>query len=98
MQNIGSRANSDYDLSQLFLTSPKIASKLNPDESDIWRRRFLALYDYPFIESPYEFAIAYKLRRFVLRKFESFREIRRDKARIQLEVLSDMVLGMTVEL
>lgn len=93
MQDIASRAVSDSDLRCLALTSLKIASQLEPDESDIWRRRFLALYDYPLINSPYEFAVAYKLRRFVLRKFEGFREIQREKANVQLEVLKDMILG-----
>lgn len=90
---IASRVKSDGDLKNLSLTSPRIADRLVADESDVWRTRFLSLYDFPLIDSPHGFAIAYKLRRLVLRRLEDFGEIARDKAKVQLETIKDMILG-----
>ena len=64
-----------------------------PENSGIWKARFLYRYDSPFIAEYREFCNAYQLRRFVLRKFVGF-ESGGVKGRLGLEVLRDMVIGM----
>jgi len=83
------------DLGRLALTSQAFATKLNCDAADIWRKRFLALYDYPILEKMDEFAVAYKVRRFVLRKLDgrAFALGQNERAEHQLLVVKDMVLG-----
>lgn len=76
------------------MTSPTFATKLNSDDADVWRKRFLALYDYPILQSVHEFAMAYKVRRFTLRKLDgralALGQV--DRAEHQLQVIKDMVL------
>lgn len=64
-----------------------------PENSGIWKTRFLSLYDFPSIEGPYDFCAGYKLRRFVLRNFADCGNGGR-AAEVGMEVLRDMVLGM----
>jgi len=94
IQSIASQTSFDQDLGRLALTSPIIATKLNLDSADVWRKRFLARYDYPILQSVHEFAIAYKVRRFILRKLDS-RALalgQGDRAEHQLQVVKDMLL------
>lgn len=96
IQKIAVELSSDIDLSSLSLASPMFADVLNPDEADIWRKRFLAKYDYPVgLDNPNDYAVAYKLRRFVLRKLdgEALRNAEAAKSLHQLSVILDMVLG-----
>ena len=83
---------SDSDLHALTQASKKMAVKLMSEKSGIWKARFLSFYDYPLVESPYEFRVAYQLRRFVLRKFVGC-DGRNAQAQICLEVIQDMLLG-----
>ena len=85
----------DIDLMNFILTCKDFASAVVLEKSTVWRTRFLARYDHPIIESPYEFRIAYQLREMVLRKFPSFAAGGRARSRVALEVLRDMVLGMS---
>lgn len=95
VQSIATQASSDLDLGRLALTSPTFATQLNPDNAGIWRKRFLARYDYPILHKVHEFAIAYKVRRFILRKLDgrAFALGQSDRAEHQLLVIKDMVLG-----
>lgn len=96
IQKIAVGLSTDTDLSNLSLSSTAFADVLNPDEADIWRKRFLARYDYPTrLDEPEDYAVAYKLRRFVLRRLdgEALRNAERDKSLHQLLVILDMVLG-----
>lgn len=83
------------DLGQLALASPTFATRLNSDGADIWRKRFLARYDHPILETVHDFAMAYKIRRFILRKLDgrAFALGDFDRAEHQLLVIKDMVLG-----
>jgi hypothetical protein len=67
--------------------------KLMLKNSGIWKERFLSLYDFPSIDSYYDFCTGYQLRRFVLRNFPDCAKSGRE-AEIGMEVLRDMVLGM----
>ena len=94
VQSIATQASFDQDLGRLALTSPTFAAKVNFDGADVWRKRFLSLYDYPILQSVHEFAIAYKVRRFILRKLDG-RALalgQGDRAEHQLQVIKDMVL------
>jgi len=51
----------------ISMPSHSPARLYQPENSDVWRTRFLARYDYPFITSPWQYCAAYRLRRFVLR-------------------------------
>ena len=82
----------DGDLYCLFLAGKELCVKLMPENSGIWKARFLALYDFPTIQSHYDFCSGYQLRRFVLRKFADCGN-GGQKAEIGMEVLRDMVLG-----
>ena len=95
MQSIAANASTDLDISRLALTSPKFACKLNSEHAGIWMKRFLARYDHPILQSVHEFAIAYKIRRFVLRKMDgrAFAQAQGDKAEHQLLVVKDMIFG-----
>lgn len=96
IQRIAVELPADIDLSNLSLTSPTFANVLNPDDADIWRKRFLARYDYPIgLQGPEDYAVAYKLRRFVLRRLdgEALRNGDKDKSQHQLLVVLDMLLG-----
>jgi hypothetical protein len=84
----------DADLMNFVLTCKDFASAAVLEKSTVWRTRFLALYDHPIIEGPYEFRIAYQLRELVLRKFPSFANGDESRCRVALEILRDMVLGM----
>jgi len=95
IQSIATQASSDLDLGRLALASPTLAIKFNSGDANIWRKRFLARYDYPMLESPHEFAIAYKVRRLILRKLDgrAFALGQSDRAEHLLLVIKDMVLG-----
>ena len=85
----------DTDLANLQLVSRKIAYNVTPDDSSIWKARFLTFYDHPIIQDPLEFSLAYKLRRLVLRddNFVNFRNAEDKRLNVQLEVIKDMILG-----
>lgn len=83
----------DADLLSFMLTCKDFASAAMLEKSTVWRRRFLARYDHPIINGPYEFRVAYQLRELVLREFPSFAYPRGARGRVALEVLRDMVLG-----
>jgi hypothetical protein len=82
-------------LVELQLLSRKLAYHTAPDDSLMWKARFLALYDYPDIEKSLEFSTAYKLRRLVLREgnFTGFSNGKDPRVEIQLQVIRDMILG-----
>lgn len=84
----------DSDLKNFILSCKDFASAVVLEKSTVWRTRFLARYDHPIIEGPYEFRIAYQLREMVLRKFPSFAGEGWLTSRVALEVLRDMVLGI----
>jgi len=84
----------DSDLYCLCLAGKELCVKLMPENSGIWKARFLALYDFPTIQSHYDFCSGYQLRRFVLRNFADCGN-GGQKAEIGMEVLRDMVLGMS---
>ena len=96
IQKIAVGLSTDIDLSNLSLAGAVFANVLNPDEADIWRKRFLARYDYPIgLDDPEDYAVAYKLRRFVLRRLdgEALRNADTEKSMHQLLVILDMVIG-----
>jgi hypothetical protein len=82
----------DGDLYCLFLAGKELCVKLMPENSGIWKTRFLALYDFPTIQGHYDFCSGYQLRQFVLRNFADCGN-GGPKAEIGMEVLRDMVLG-----
>jgi hypothetical protein len=85
----------DSDLYFLSLAGKVLCIKLMPENSGIWKTRFLSLYDFPSIEGPYDYCAGYQLRRFVLRKFADCGN-GGPKAEIGIEVLRDMVLGVFI--
>ena len=92
---IANRIADDVDLMNFALTCKDFALAIILEKSTVWRTRFLARYDHPIIEGPYEFRVAYQLRELVLRKFPSFADKGGSRTRVALEVLRDMVLGMS---
>ena len=76
-----------------FVFSDMHVSSGSTSSSGIWKERFLSLYDFPSIDSYYDFCTGYQLRRFVLRNFPDCAKSGRE-AEIGMEVLRDMVLGM----
>jgi hypothetical protein len=82
----------DSDLYCLCLAGKELCVKLMPENSGIWKARFLSLYDFPTIQGHYDFCSGYQLRRFVLRNFADCGN-GGQKAEIGMEVLRDMVLG-----
>ncbi len=95
---IAIKIEDDADLMSFILTCKDFASATLLEKSTVWRTRFLARYDHPILEGPYEFRVAYQLRQLVLRKFPSFLDGGGARARVALEVLRDMVLGMSLEI
>lgn len=93
MELIAIRIADDADLMNFALTCKDFATATVLEKSTVWRTRFLARYDHPIIEGPYEFRVAYQLRELVLRKFPSFASRCTARSRAALEVLRDMVLG-----
>lgn len=96
VQDIAVRLNSDLDFSSMMKTSPTLYSILHPEETNcIWRQRFMARYDYPHLESTFEFPFAYKVRQLVLQRFDAIAIAHSLKQRSghQLDVIKDMVLG-----
>ena len=63
-----------------------------PENSSVWKNRFLCKYDFPIVEGPYEFRIAYQLRAVVLPWFCDLGLEKTKNAKILLAVLKDMVL------
>lgn len=97
LQKIAVSLPNDIDLSNLSLTSSTFADVLNPDNADVWRKRFLAIYDHPIgLSSPDDYTVAYKLRRFVLQRLDgdALRNGQQSKANHQLLVILDLILGM----
>lgn len=86
----------DADLMNFILSCKDFAFAAVLEKSTVWRTRFLARYDHPLIEGPNEFRIAYQLREMVLRKFPSFAGGGEVRSTVALEVLRDMVLGMSI--
>jgi hypothetical protein len=100
LQEIASLAATDLDMTRLSIASSTLSSALVSNKTDIWRRRFLVRYDYPsLLHHEDEFAFAYKIRRFVLRKFDilALSNASTEKAEHQLLVINDMILGMFVD-
>lgn len=97
IQDIATFTNSDFDLEKLSRSSPHLAKCINAARSDVWRRRFTTKYDYPKLNDHSQFAIAYRLRRFVLRQLDgtALRDGKIEQAQHQLLVLQDMILGMS---
>lgn len=95
IEMIAIRITDDADLMNFTMTCKDFAMATVLVKSTVWRNRFLARYDHPIIEGPYEFRFAYQLREMVLRKFPSFAKSRGPRGRLTLEVLRDMVLGMS---
>lgn len=94
LQQVATYVATDSDLRSLNLSSPVFTHTVSSHASAVWRKRFLAKYDFPSIDSAAEFAVAYKLRHFVLNNFLSFEGVEVDKMKIQLEVILDMIIGM----
>ncbi|KAK5075971.1 hypothetical protein LTR64_008583 [Lithohypha guttulata] len=94
IHNIATLTNSDLDLGRLSLSASFLATELIPDGAGYWRKRFLARYDFPILNAGDEFATAYKIRRFVLRKMNShsLASGNMKQAEHQLLVLNDMIL------
>lgn len=90
---IAIRIADDADLTNFILTCKDFATAAILEKSTIWRTRFLARYDHPIVEGPYEFRIAYQLRELVLRKFPRYVDGGGARGRVALEVLRDIVLG-----
>lgn len=63
-----------------------------PENSGVWKTRFLRKYDHPIVEGPYEFRIAYQLRAVILPWFCDLGFEKRKNAELLLDVLKDMVL------
>ena len=82
----------DSDLYSLCLAGRLLCNKLMPENSGIWKTRFLSRYDFPSIDGPFEFCAGYQLRRFVLRNFAECGN-GGPQAQVGMEVLRDMVLG-----
>ena len=95
LQNIAACSKNDEDLANFQLVCRKIAYNVTPDDSLVWKARFLSKYDHPIIRDPLEFKVAYKLRRLVLnaKNFVDFRDAKDNRLKIELEVIRDMVLG-----
>lgn len=90
---IGIHSSTDEDLCHLISACRKLFTVLQPRNADVWKERFLVLWDYPDVTGREQFFIAYRLRKLVLRNFIDFRNGRDDRLPVQLEVLKDMVLG-----
>ena len=82
----------DDQLFVMALLSKTLATAILPENSGVWKAHFLSHYDYPHITGPYDFRVAYQLRRLVLRNFIGF-GMDTNMAKVQLEILRDMVLG-----
>lgn len=69
--------------------------RIEKRENCIWRQRFLARYDYPFLENTLEFPFAYKVRQFILQGFDAaaLGFGLKGKSGHQLDVVKDMILG-----
>ena len=93
IEMIANHIADDADLMNFILTCKDFALAVVLEKSTVWRTRFLARYDHPIIEGPYEFRIAYQLREMVLRKFPSFAGGGKARNKVALEVLRDMILG-----
>lgn len=63
-----------------------------PQNSPIWRDRFLAQYDHPLIDNSNQFCAAYKERALVLSNFTGFGDGSDARLDLQLAVIHDMVL------
>ena len=83
----------DKDLYSLSCSCATFASVLVPEDSAIWKERFLSRYDYPFATNSIQFAYAYQIRRFVLRQFAEFTNPEDCRLVVQMEVLRDIVIG-----
>jgi hypothetical protein len=83
----------DSDLASLVVSCQTFAAALDHESADVWRERFLAAFDQPFVSKPREFCWAYKERTFVLRHFVGFSKDRDARLDLQLRVLEEMVLG-----
>ncbi|KAJ9606251.1 hypothetical protein H2200_009212 [Cladophialophora chaetospira] len=92
LNHIVSRLSDDHDLFNLTCSCAAFAAALVPEESAVWKERFLSRYDYPRIADSTQFAFAYQLRRAVLRQFVEFTNPQDPRLAVQLEVLRDMVI------
>jgi hypothetical protein len=75
-----------------MMTCHTFARQLQPENSSVWKERFLQKYDYPIIKGPYEFRIAYQLRAIALPRFGDLGFETRNNAKVLLKILKDMVL------
>lgn len=94
VHKIGAFLGSDQELASLSHTSRKLACTLLPQDSRVWKTRFLAKYDYPILDKESDFCNAYKLRRFVLSNFVDFRDGKDPRLMVQMEVARDMIWGL----
>lgn len=76
----------------MTLSSPVLATALVPDSSSVWQKKFLASYDHPCISDSKEFAVAYQLRHFVMRRFIPCSGDQHHQYKVQLEMIKDLVL------
>ena len=83
----------DRDLFNLTRSCGAFAAALIPEDSAIWKDRFLSRYDHPCVTDSTQFAFAYQLRRSVLRQFTEFADPKDPRLIVQLEVIRDMVIG-----
>ena len=83
----------DQDLNSLALSSPRVlAVRLLPENAGQWKERFLSLYDEPILEGPHEYCVAYRHRRYVMRKFKGCGG--GDKKALEgMQVIRDMIIG-----
>lgn len=81
------------------IEATRTAKGTQRQENCIWRQRFLALYDYPRLESTLEFPFAYKVRQFVLQGFDAsaLESGLRGRSGHQLDVVKDMILGNAID-
>ena len=91
MQKIATEVIHDADLKSLTLCATTFADQICDDSSEVWRKRFLAVYDQPFVDTVSEFAIAYKLRRFVLRNFKAMDVENKERATRKRKVMSSLM-------
>ena len=97
LQIVASYLN-DQDLNALALSSPRVlAVRLLPENAGQWKERFLSLYDEPILEGPYEYCLAYRHRRYVMRKFRGCGG-GDQKALEGMQVIRDMIIGQIRQL
>jgi hypothetical protein len=90
-QQIATGIRNDSTLQALMQSAHHFRDSLSPSSSPVWRDRFLALYDPPFVQNAYQYIFAYKERQFALAHFAEFADEADDRVKVQLQILLDMV-------